>query len=140
MILPLITNAYKNILTPKFFKLYSKECFIFSVACSVGTFYDITSNNCLSCPGGTYQDKEGQLTCLPCLYQEEGVGVNGAASESQCEGLYIYLQTYSLLDKSYSIICSILKRPCCAVLHIHNVEMTSLHEAVIYLMQFSGRQ
>lgn len=45
--------------------LVDRKC----VACSVSTFYSITSGTCEPCPPGQYQNREGQLSCLPCSIQ-----------------------------------------------------------------------
>lgn len=37
-----------------------------SVACPVGTSYDQKSSKCELCGKGTYQDKEGQASCIEC--------------------------------------------------------------------------
>ncbi|XP_070546934.1 signal peptide, CUB and EGF-like domain-containing protein 1 isoform X3 [Ptychodera flava] len=52
------------------------------VACSVGTSYDIDGNTCVPCPAGTYQSKEGQLSCNKC--PEGSNGIVGARNISEC--------------------------------------------------------
>nr|XP_006817984.1 PREDICTED: signal peptide, CUB domain, EGF-like 2 [Saccoglossus kowalevskii] len=54
------------------------------VACSVGTFYDIDEGQCIPCPAGSYQDKEGQLLCNKC--PKQGSGVIGARNLTECGG------------------------------------------------------
>ena len=40
----------------------------------------------MSCPAGTYQDREGQVTCRPCPHRKEGVGLPEAQSARECGG------------------------------------------------------
>lgn len=54
------------------------------VSCSVGTYHDTTNNGCKLCPRGTYQDKEGQLSCKPCPQVKLGIGILGAVNVTQC--------------------------------------------------------
>lgn len=60
--------------------LMDKRC----VACSLATYYSISSGTCQPCPPGTYQDEEGQLDCKPCPHQLSGVGVEGAKNVLEC--------------------------------------------------------
>ena len=39
---------------------------LFVVKCPAGTYFNIVSEKCESCAIGTYQAKEGHLTCLVC--------------------------------------------------------------------------
>ncbi|XP_077994412.1 signal peptide, CUB and EGF-like domain-containing protein 3 [Glandiceps talaboti] len=52
------------------------------VACSVGTSFDIAESRCVPCPTGTFQNKEGQLTCNKC--PQGGSGIVGARNISEC--------------------------------------------------------
>ena len=41
--------------------------FVFiAVKCPVGTFFNVIHRECQSCPQGSYQPQEGQVTCLVC--------------------------------------------------------------------------
>ncbi|XP_022527542.1 signal peptide, CUB and EGF-like domain-containing protein 1 isoform X2 [Astyanax mexicanus] len=53
------------------------------VSCSVGTFYSGEQNQCVQCPPGTYQDRDGQLSCEPCP-STELQGTAGAKNVSEC--------------------------------------------------------
>uniref|UniRef100_A0A8C1M1F0 Signal peptide, CUB and EGF-like domain-containing protein 2 n=1 Tax=Cyprinus carpio TaxID=7962 RepID=A0A8C1M1F0_CYPCA len=55
------------------------------VSCGVGTFYSGEQEQCVICPPGTYQDREGQLSCEPCP-STEGQGIAGAKNVSECGG------------------------------------------------------
>uniref|UniRef100_A0A671SDK1 Signal peptide, CUB and EGF-like domain-containing protein 2 n=1 Tax=Sinocyclocheilus anshuiensis TaxID=1608454 RepID=A0A671SDK1_9TELE len=55
------------------------------VSCGVGTFYSGEQEQCMICPPGTYQDREGQLSCEPCP-STEGQGIAGAKNVSECGG------------------------------------------------------
>uniref|UniRef100_A0A672NXV3 Signal peptide, CUB and EGF-like domain-containing protein 1 n=1 Tax=Sinocyclocheilus grahami TaxID=75366 RepID=A0A672NXV3_SINGR len=55
------------------------------VSCSVGTFYSGEQEQCMMCPPGTYQDREGQLSCEPCP-STEGQDIAGAKNVSECGG------------------------------------------------------
>ncbi|TRY97717.1 hypothetical protein DNTS_006367 [Danionella cerebrum] len=55
------------------------------VSCSVGSFYSGEHEQCVTCPPGTYQDREGQLSCEPCP-SNEGQGIAGAKNVSECGG------------------------------------------------------
>uniref|UniRef100_A0A673JYW9 Signal peptide, CUB and EGF-like domain-containing protein 1 n=1 Tax=Sinocyclocheilus rhinocerous TaxID=307959 RepID=A0A673JYW9_9TELE len=55
------------------------------VSCGVGTFYSGEQEQCMICPPGTYQDREGQLSCEPCP-SIEGQGIAGAKNVSECGG------------------------------------------------------
>lgn len=58
------------------------------VSCGVGTYYDGDQGQCLSCPAGTYQDEEGQMSCEMCPTPEgrEVSKVVGARNISECGG------------------------------------------------------
>uniref|UniRef100_A0A8C1EN68 Signal peptide, CUB domain, EGF-like 1 n=1 Tax=Cyprinus carpio carpio TaxID=630221 RepID=A0A8C1EN68_CYPCA len=56
------------------------------VSCGVGTFYSGEQEQCVICPPGTYQDREGQLSCEPCP-STEGQGIAGAKNVSECGGV-----------------------------------------------------
>lgn len=45
-------------------------CFRLIVACPVGTFYDKETLKCKACGPGSYQDREGQTSCL--FYDGQG--------------------------------------------------------------------
>lgn len=58
------------------------------VSCSVGTYYDKAYGRCVLCPPGTYQDEEGQMSCVVCPGREgrQVSKVEGARNMSECEG------------------------------------------------------
>uniref|UniRef100_A0A8C1M2G6 Signal peptide, CUB and EGF-like domain-containing protein 2 n=1 Tax=Cyprinus carpio TaxID=7962 RepID=A0A8C1M2G6_CYPCA len=62
------------------------------VSCGVGTFYSGEQEQCVICPPGTYQDREGQLSCEPCP-STEGQGIAGAKNVSECGG-HFFLCAY----------------------------------------------
>lgn len=65
------------------------------VSCGVGTFYSGEHEQCVICPPGTYQDREGQLSCEPCP-STEGQGIAGAKNVSECGGVCGYVIKYSI--------------------------------------------
>ncbi|XP_013414319.1 signal peptide, CUB and EGF-like domain-containing protein 1 isoform X2 [Lingula anatina] len=56
------------------------------VACSIGTYFHVSSGQCVPCAQGTYQDQEGQLSCQACPDQSLGKGVAGARNITECGG------------------------------------------------------
>jgi len=78
------------------------------VSCSLSTFYSRTTGLCETCPAGTYQDLEGQMSCKPCPHQLRGVGVEGAVSAAECGGWRFTLltinqyRTYFISNESYA--------------------------------------
>lgn len=55
------------------------------VSCSSGSFYHGQQEKCVLCPAGTYQEKDGQLSCDLCP-GTEGHGPTGARNISVCTG------------------------------------------------------
>lgn len=53
------------------------------VLCPVGMHYNVISHDCQSCPKGTYQPVEGQLTCLVCP-EKTSTTADHARSEIEC--------------------------------------------------------
>ncbi|KAK3102414.1 hypothetical protein FSP39_011233 [Pinctada imbricata] len=54
------------------------------LSCSIGTYFKRRENTCLPCPPGTYQDKEGQISCIGCPNKVPGAGIVGAANVTEC--------------------------------------------------------
>lgn len=46
--------------------LHGREWRIFQDVCDAGFYYDDGAKKCRQCPRGTYQEKRGGLSCLPC--------------------------------------------------------------------------
>ncbi|XP_073070089.1 signal peptide, CUB and EGF-like domain-containing protein 1 isoform X1 [Manis javanica] len=56
-----------------------------AVACRPGTHFSGEPSQCVPCTPGTYQDKDGQLSCTPCP-SSDGLGPAGAHNVSECGG------------------------------------------------------
>uniref|UniRef100_A0A663MFE0 Signal peptide, CUB and EGF-like domain-containing protein 3 n=1 Tax=Athene cunicularia TaxID=194338 RepID=A0A663MFE0_ATHCN len=56
-----------------------------SVSCSQGTYYHGQTEQCVPCPAGTYQEKEGQLSCDLCP-RGDAFGPVGATNITGCTG------------------------------------------------------
>lgn len=56
-----------------------------SVSCSQGTYYHGQTEQCVPCPSGTYQEKEGQLSCDLCP-RSDAFGPVGATNITGCTG------------------------------------------------------
>ncbi|NWJ11706.1 SCUB3 protein, partial [Crypturellus undulatus] len=56
-----------------------------SVSCSQGTYYHGQTEQCVPCPPGTYQEKEGQLSCDLCP-RGDTFGPAGATNVTGCTG------------------------------------------------------
>lgn len=69
----------------------------FSVHCPVGTLYNVIHQNCQSCPYGSYQPVEGQVTCLVCP-DHTSTSNNNSKSRNDCKG-----KTTTLVCSSLSI-------------------------------------
>ena len=52
---------------------------LFTAECPVGTYYDSDADDCLLCPEGTYNQREGVLQCTPC---PEGTWTVGTRQEN----------------------------------------------------------
>ncbi|XP_058454733.1 uncharacterized protein LOC131432461 isoform X2 [Malaya genurostris] len=71
------------------------------VPCAVGTYFNTTSNICISCPKGSYQSEVGQLQCKSCpnIAGRSGVtSTTGARSAADCKercpaGKYLDVET-----------------------------------------------
>lgn len=59
--------------------------FASAVACRPGTHFSGEPSQCVPCTPGTYQDKDGQLSCTPCP-SSDGLGPAGAHNVSECGG------------------------------------------------------
>ncbi|XP_029656391.2 uncharacterized protein LOC115230328, partial [Octopus sinensis] len=57
------------------------DCSVLS--CPVGSSYNSSTQNCMECPKGFYQNKVGQTYCVPCPLGQDTPDV-GAISESNC--------------------------------------------------------
>ncbi|XP_055635764.1 uncharacterized protein LOC129775276 isoform X1 [Toxorhynchites rutilus septentrionalis] len=58
------------------------------VPCAVGTYFNVTSKTCISCPKGSYQSEIGQLQCKSCpnIAGRSGVtSIIGARSAAECK-------------------------------------------------------
>uniref|UniRef100_A0A8C8A5L6 Signal peptide, CUB and EGF-like domain-containing protein 3 n=1 Tax=Otus sunia TaxID=257818 RepID=A0A8C8A5L6_9STRI len=55
------------------------------VSCSQGTYYHGQTEQCVPCPAGTYQEKEGQLSCDLCP-RGDAFGPVGATNITGCTG------------------------------------------------------
>uniref|UniRef100_A0A8C0KBR3 Signal peptide, CUB and EGF-like domain-containing protein 1 n=1 Tax=Canis lupus dingo TaxID=286419 RepID=A0A8C0KBR3_CANLU len=56
-----------------------------TVACGPGTHFSGEPGQCVPCVPGTYQDRDGQLSCTPCP-SSDGLGLTGARNVSECGG------------------------------------------------------
>ncbi|XP_033753123.1 signal peptide, CUB and EGF-like domain-containing protein 1 [Pecten maximus] len=54
------------------------------VACSVGSYFKRKLAACSLCSRGTYQDQEGQTSCIKCPNRIPGVGILGAKTAMEC--------------------------------------------------------
>ncbi|KAM7086598.1 signal peptide, CUB and EGF-like domain-containing protein 2 isoform 3-T3 [Molossus nigricans] len=59
------------------------------VSCRAGTYYDGSQERCIVCPNGTFQNEEGQITCVPCPRPENpgALKTPEAWNVSECGGL-----------------------------------------------------
>lgn len=57
------------------------------VACSMGTFYDSSSQNCEFCPVGSYGSSTGLIECFGCGSGKITFGV-GYTSNTDCVGKF----------------------------------------------------
>lgn len=58
------------------------------IECSLGTYYDENSQQCVNCKEGYYQNEIGQLECKPCptIAGKQGVtATDGARSSNECK-------------------------------------------------------
>lgn len=55
------------------------------VFCPVGTFFNVVSDTCESCGQGTYQPKQGTVTCLVCP-GNTSTHLNNSKSAKECKG------------------------------------------------------
>uniref|UniRef100_A0A4W3JHW1 Signal peptide, CUB and EGF-like domain-containing protein 3 n=1 Tax=Callorhinchus milii TaxID=7868 RepID=A0A4W3JHW1_CALMI len=55
------------------------------VSCSPGSYYHGQQERCVACPGGTFQEQEGQLSCDPCPGSDSH-GPVGARNITVCTG------------------------------------------------------
>uniref|UniRef100_A0A2K6UHL1 Signal peptide, CUB domain and EGF like domain containing 1 n=1 Tax=Saimiri boliviensis boliviensis TaxID=39432 RepID=A0A2K6UHL1_SAIBB len=55
------------------------------VACGPGTHFSGELGQCVPCLPGTYQDREGQLSCTPCP-SSDGLSLAGARNVAECGG------------------------------------------------------
>lgn len=62
---------------------------ILSVRCLPGSYYHGEQERCVTCPPGTFQEKEGQLACDLCP-GSDGHGPVGARNISSCAGTVAY--------------------------------------------------
>jgi hypothetical protein len=74
-----------------------KSASSFSVHCPVGTLYNVIHQDCQSCPQGSYQPVEGQVTCLVCP-DHTSTSNNNSKSRNDCKG-----KTTTLVCSSLSI-------------------------------------
>ncbi|XP_076046526.1 sushi, von Willebrand factor type A, EGF and pentraxin domain-containing protein 1-like [Oratosquilla oratoria] len=59
------------------------------VKCPVGTFFNVILKDCEPCPQGSYQNEEGQVSCIVCPENTststlEGLAKNGSYCKAQC--------------------------------------------------------
>ena len=64
--------------------------------CPSGMFFNSTSQNCLRCPIGTYQDEQGQIFCESCP-NDQSTEKEGTRESDGCLGKWFKhpLETYS---------------------------------------------
>lgn len=70
------------------------------VACSMGTFYNSTSQNCEFCPVGTYGSTTGLRKCTICGSGKTTLGV-GYTARSDCVGMF-------LINKQFILPCRVM--------------------------------
>lgn len=56
------------------------------VSCPLGTYHNVTKDECVPCPVDSYQDQEGQLSCKTCPAGSSTWGVKGARWIDYCTG------------------------------------------------------
>ena len=53
----------------------------------MGSYYSAEEKQCVPCPQGEYQDREGQMACRKCPQQQSAAGgILGARNISECGG------------------------------------------------------
>lgn len=80
-------------------------CVCGAVPCSAGSFFEVAEGTCKSCPPGTYQPLEGQVTCLICpnMAATHGVGIEGASDVTDCKCTFLFpFGTVKLLNNVYT--------------------------------------
>ena len=81
-------------------------CACGAVSCSLATFFNAVSGKCETCPAGTYQDVEGQLSCKPCPHGLLGVGIEAAKSINECGGVVTQRVVFSERELTFTFaIC-----------------------------------
>uniref|UniRef100_H2Z1V1 Sushi, von Willebrand factor type A, EGF and pentraxin domain-containing protein 1 n=1 Tax=Ciona savignyi TaxID=51511 RepID=H2Z1V1_CIOSA len=71
--------------------------------CPIGTYYDVSLIECISCPVGFYQDDEAQLSCKACPLHTSTPG-NHTRSLEECKNL-CSLGTYSFNGLEVCVAC-----------------------------------
>ncbi len=60
----------------------------FPVKCPAGTYFNIVSERCESCEIGTYQPREGELTCVVCP-RNTSTASDNTKSVNECKGVCV---------------------------------------------------
>ena len=61
----------------------------FLVNCPVGSYHDVNLKRCVSCPRGTFQNKEAQTNCTTCpQFTSTSEGNKVAKSIEECKGTF----------------------------------------------------
>ena len=60
-------------------------CIYLLALCVAGTYLNVTGNECLDCPVGTYQNEAGSTNCTACPFGKTTFG-DGANDSALCQG------------------------------------------------------
>ena len=91
-----------------------------SVTCGAGSYYDMSTDECIPCELGTHQSKQAELSCEPCPDGTTTV-LRGATNISQCIGRYdcVWLSSKRTSQVSKDLSVSPVCLSCRYVCEIH---------------------